>query len=150
MTFAEIEVVILPELLEGNELDTVSECEMLQITDTGKTVVNQVQPGLFWIGAVAVYSPWMDYLGCEKNLSTSNSTTLSGSSQLYDCEKTCGQHQYVGLQESKCFCFDDNAHRDTSCAETPCGFNNELLCASDESNFATLYNRSNTGKIGII
>jgi hypothetical protein len=36
---------------------------MLQITDTGKTVVNQVQPGLFWIGAVAVYSPWMDYLG---------------------------------------------------------------------------------------
>ena len=59
----EIEVVILPELLEGNELDTVSECEMLQITDTGKTVVNQVQPGLFWIGAVAVYSPWMNYLG---------------------------------------------------------------------------------------
>jgi hypothetical protein len=42
------------------------------------------------------------------------------------------------------------AHRDTSCAETPCGFNNELLCASDESNFATLYYRSNTGKIGII
>jgi hypothetical protein len=42
----EIEVVILPELLEGNKLDTVSdgECEMLQITDTGKTVVNQVQP----------------------------------------------------------------------------------------------------------
>ena len=61
----EIEVVILPELLEGNKLDTVSdgECELLQITDTGKTVVNQVQPGLFWIGAVAVYSPWMDYLG---------------------------------------------------------------------------------------
>ena len=58
-------MVILPELLEGNKLDTVSdgECEMLQITDTGKTVVNQVQPGLFWIGAVAVYSPWMDYLG---------------------------------------------------------------------------------------
>jgi hypothetical protein len=36
---------------------------LLPITDTGKTVVNQVQPGLFWIGAVAVYSPWMDYLG---------------------------------------------------------------------------------------
>jgi hypothetical protein len=32
------------------------------------------------------------------------------------------------IKESKCFCFDDNAHRDTSCAETPCGFNNELLC----------------------
>jgi hypothetical protein len=41
-------------------------------------------------------------------------------------------------------------NRDTSCAATPCGFNNELLCASDESNFATLYYRSNTGKIGII
>jgi len=58
-------VVILPELLEGNKLDTVSdgECKMLQISDTGKTVVNQEQLELFWLGTVAVYSPWMDYLG---------------------------------------------------------------------------------------
>ena len=57
---------------------------------------------------------------------------------------------FVFIKESKCFCFDVNANRDTSCAATPCGFNNELLCASDESNFATVYYRSKTGKIGII
>ena len=58
-------MAILPELLEGNKLDTVSdgECKMLQISDTGKTVVNQEQLDLFWLGTVAVYSPWMDYLG---------------------------------------------------------------------------------------
>ena len=60
----EIEVVILPELLEGNKIDTANgDCEMLQISDTGKSVVNEVQPNLFWLGTVAVYSPWVEYIG---------------------------------------------------------------------------------------
>ena len=63
---------------------------------------------------------------------------------LFVCLFVC---LFVFLKESKCFCLDRNNNRDTSCSTTPCGFNNELLCATDESNFATAYYKS--GKIGI-
>jgi hypothetical protein len=54
------------------------------------------------------------------------------------------------LKESKCFCFDGNVNSGTSCIATPCGYNNELICATDGSNYATFYYRLNAGKIGIV
>ena len=73
-----------------------------------------------------------------------NSTLFFFLFVLFVCLFVC---LFVFLKESKCFCLDTNNTRDKSCSTTPCGFNNELLCATDESNVATAYYRS--GKIGI-
>ncbi|XP_052099027.1 uncharacterized protein LOC127733749 [Mytilus californianus] len=64
---------------------------------------------LVWIGAIVLYTPWMDFKGCgslKENINLQDQKHNNNSElSLYECHQKCSNtSDYIGLQDHICYC----------------------------------------------
>nr|XP_022318357.1 uncharacterized protein LOC111121383 isoform X2 [Crassostrea virginica] len=87
---------------------------------------------LYWVGATATFTPWLELLGCQVRVPVDKVNTLTNLSLVIgpvaDCYKQCNNH--FGVNETHCYCpstLEGNGQLKTS----KCALNRSALFLSD-------------------
>ncbi|OWF45338.1 Serum response factor-binding protein 1 [Mizuhopecten yessoensis] len=105
----------------------------------------------YWTSTYTSRSPFYWKLGCYdvKDRSSLHMTDFGSENSVYQCSQKCGDLQYIGLEDTGCFCFPASAKLSQE-SETPCttlcpGNANEI-CGDSGSGKMSVYRKLDTNE----